>query len=261
MRENFVKHPFLIVLGILIASFSCTKKKSDPSLSLEEYSQLGVPDINGNWKMSDYIEAHNALAKLKWERPLDLPRKNSEKSGPLFRHMLSLDYISFLKDSTLSLSEKARRVTEFRTVHDYWTDVYSNPVINPAVYSRENIAIKLFNIQLTEAIVNLGRKVQASDDPEDIALRPGYKSIKRAYLAYMMIYLQPANFRAGFPEDDLKVLTDSIHHSVLRNTDWMDSSELAGLRSSLRALGDSAASPGIRDKFRYLEKSLASSTP
>lgn len=261
MRENFVKHTFLIVLVSMIAGFSCTKKKVDQSLALEEYTKLGVPDITAKWEMADYIRAHNALAKLKWERPLELPKKDSEKSGPLFKHMLSLDYISFLKDSAISLSEKAQRVTEFRTVHDYWTDVYSNPVINPAFYSREVIAIKLFNLQLTEAIVNLGRKVQASDKPEDMMLRPGYKSIKSAYLAYMKSYLQPANFREDFPEEDLKVLSDSIRFSVLRNADWMDSSELALLRSSLRSLADSASSGAIRDKFRLLEKSLATATP
>lgn len=257
MNENFVKSTFLIVF-ILTGSFSCTKKRVDHSLSLNEYRKLGVPDPDNKWEMADYIQTRSVLAKLKWESPLQLPAKDSEKSGLLFEHMLSLDYLSFLQDSTIVRSEKARRISEFRLVYNYWLDVYTNPTLKQNYYSREVTNIHLFNLTVTEAILKLAREINESDDPADIVLRYGYVSIKSAYLAYLKNYLQPATYGPENFNEDLEKLSDSICHSVLRNREWMDSSAVSTLRQSLRLAMDSISSDEIRDKYMRLDESLAS---
>jgi hypothetical protein len=255
MKEIFPKHTFLSVL-IVVFSFSCADQTTDNSLTVDAYRALGMPDPATKWDMTDYTQAHNVLAKLKWERPLQLPVKDSEKSGPLFEHMLSLEYLSFLQDSAITRSEKAYRISEFGRAYDYWIDVYSNPTLKRGYYDREIINIRMFNLSLTEAAVNLANEIGRSNDPSDVALQYGYPSIKRAYLECVNNYLQPLNYQSGLADQDMERMVDSIHNSVTRNREWLDSGAVNDLKHSLRSVMDSTSSDRVRDKYKRLESQL-----
>ena len=255
MNTSFVKHVFLIVF-ILTCSFSCTHRPEDNSLSVDAYRALGMPDPARKWDLADYTQAHNVLAKTKWEKPLQLPVKDSENSGLLFEHMLSLEYLSFLQDSTIRLSEKANRISEFSRVYNYWMDVYTNPTLKRNHYHREIIDIQIFNLSLTEAMLNLAHEIDRSDDPADIALKYGYGAVKRSYLACLNNDLQTQSFTSEFLDRDLERMADSIYSSVMRNREWMDSSAVGELKHSLRLVMDSTSSDHIRNKYKSLENSL-----
>lgn len=256
MNESVAKQIFLIVV-ILTCSFSCGNKKVDNSLTIDAYRELGMPDPDKKWDMADYTQAHNVLAKLKWERPLQLPVKDSEKSGSLFEHMVSLDYLSFLRDTTITRSEKAYRISEFGKVYDNWINVYTNPTLKRNKYGREIIQIRIFNLRVAEAALKLAHEINRSDDPADIAMQYGYRSIKGAYLECLNDYLQPGIDGSAFTEQDMQRMVDSIHQSVARNREWMDSSAVTELKHSLRSVMDSTSSTLIRNKYTRLEKSLA----
>jgi len=255
MNRSFAKHTFLIVV-ILACSFSCGNKKPDNSLTIDAYRALGMPDPDKKWDMADYTQARNVLAKLKWESPLQLPVKDSKKSGSLFERMVSLDYLLFLQDSTTTRNEKAQRISEFGVVYDYWIDVYTNPTIQRSYYNREIADIRIFNLKLAEEAFNLANEINKSDDPPDIALQYGYGSIKRAYLECLNNYLQPQAYGSAFADEDNERMVDSIHQSVMRNRKWMDSSAVTELKHSLRSVMDSTSSTRTRDKYKRLEKSL-----
>jgi hypothetical protein len=256
MRARIEKHTFSIVF-ILVFSFSCADKKADNSLTVNAYKELGMPDPNKKWDMADYTQAHNVLARMKWERQQQLPVKDSEKSGLLFNHMLSLEYLSFLKDSTITRSEKAHRITEFARVYDYWIDAYTIPTLKGNYYNREIIDIRLFNLRLTEAALNLAHEINRSNDPADIVLQYGYPSIKRAYLECLNTYLQPLNYASEFESPDMERMVDSIYQSMMRNKDWMDTSVVNQLKHSVRSAMDSTSSGQLRDKYRRLENDLS----
>lgn len=250
-----MKHFFLITL-ILTCIFSCTEKDKDHSLSVDAYKELGMPDPEKKWDVADYTQAYNALAKVKWENPLQLPVKDSENSGPVFERMLSLDYLSFLQDSTMRLSEKAERISGFTRVYGYWMDVYVNPTLEGNYYDREIIEIQIFNLRLTEAMLNLAHQINRSDDPADIALQYGYGSIKQNYLDCLSTDLKTQSHTSEFAEKDLERMADSIYTSVMRNKEWMDSSAVSELKHALRAVMDSTSSDHIRNKYQDLRKSL-----
>jgi hypothetical protein len=256
MKERLVKHTFPIVL-ILVFIASCADKKADNSLTIEAYKDLGMPDPSKNWDMDDYTQARNVLTRMKWERPTELPVNDSKKSGILFEHMLSMDYLSFLRDSTITRSEKARRITEFGRVYDYWIDVYTIPTLPGNYYNREIIDIRLFNLRLTEAALNLAHEINRSDDPADIALQYGYPSINRAYLECLNTYLQPPNYASEFEGPDMERMVDSIHQSMMRNKEWMDTSTVNQLKHSVRSVMDSTSSGQLRDKYERLENDLS----
>ena len=257
MSENIIKRVFFIVVIVAFCT-SCAQKRSDNSLTIDGYRELGIPDPNQQWDMADYAKAHNVLAKMKWERQLQLPMQDSDKSGALFDRMVSIDYLVFLQDSTLTRSEKAQKISEFARVYDYWIDVYTIPTLKANYYNREIMSVRLFNLRLTEAALNLANKINDSDDPADVALQYGYESIKRAYLECVSSYLQPDNYRLQFSNEDMQKMVDSIHHSVLRNKQWLKDNEVVQLKQSLQSAMDSTSSATLKSKYKQLENHLSS---
>jgi hypothetical protein len=255
MDTHFAKHFFLIGV-ILSCTVSCGDRKEDKSLSVNAYIELGMPDPAKKWEIADYIRAYNALAKIKWETPLQLPVKDSDNSGLLFEHLVSLEYLSFLKDTAMTLSEKAGRISEFSKVYNYWMDIYTNPVLKENYYDREIIDIQIFNLNVTEAMVNLAHEINKSDDPADIALQYGYAPIKESYLAALNTDLKTQSYTNAFDDQDLERMADSIYNSAMRNKEWMDSNAVNRLKHSLRIVMDSTSSDYIRSKYETLEKSL-----
>lgn len=255
---NFRYSLNFILITIVAGSIfiSCAEKKTDTSLTIEAYKSLGMPDPDKPWTMEDYRRAHNVLSKLKWESQPQLPFKGSHKSGQLFNRLISLDYLSFLKD-TISLSEKAQRITEFGRVYDYWIDVYTVPTVS-GKYNTELAGIRIFNLKITEAAFHLANQINQSEEPGDKALRFGYPSIKRAYLDCVSNYLQPRILNIEFSEADMKMLIDSIHQSVTRNKRWFDNGEILMIKDVIHSVKDSTSSRQLRDEYNRLANSLSS---
>lgn len=254
MHANCAKSVFTIFF--IACLFSCQDGTDDTSFNIDAYIALGMPDPSEKWNMEDYTQAYNVLAQLKWERPLALPLKESGKSGRLFAHMISLDYLSFLKDTALSLNQKAERISEFTRVYTYWMDVYTVPIIKENRYHREIIDIQIFNLRLMEAMVNLAHKINDSEDPADAGLKSGYRTIKDNYLSSLHNDLETQSHTSRFLTRDLDRMADTIYVSVLRNKPWMDSRAIEGLNRSLQLVLDSTASDHIRNKYTSLKKSL-----
>ena len=255
MNTSFVK-PLCVSILVLTALISCDEGSGDKSLSIDAYTALGVPDPGKKWTMDDYTQAHNALSRLKWERPLELPLKHSGKSGQLFARMVSLEYLSFLQDSALSLNEKAEQISAFTKVYDYWIDVYTVPIIKENRYHREILDIQIFNLRLMEAMVNLAHKIDSSHDATTVGLKSGYEAIKENYLSCLHNDLRTQSHTSLFLQDDLDRMADSITASVLRNKHWLDNRSIEELNRSLRLVLDSTSSEHIQSTYTQLEKAL-----
>lgn len=252
MKHNPLHYLFFVVL---VLSMSCSQTREDHSLSIEEYMKLGVPDPTRKWDLEDYKQANNTLVQLKWQRPFVLPVKGSKKSGLLFDHMISFEYLSFLRDTTLSLNAKAERISEFVRVYDYWEDVYSTPILKESPYQRERLALRVFHLRLMEEMLNLMHKINKSDDPADIALQYGHKFIVNNYLTSLKTSLEMQRNAPDFLKPELDQMADSIYASVIRNREWMNSGILNELNGSLRAVIDSTTSDYVRGKYEHLKLS------
>ena len=262
MIDSIIRHAFLIL--VLVVCGSCAKDRGDNSLTIGEYRELGMPDPNKEWTMADYSQAHNVLAKLKWERQLQLPVKDSDKSGILFTRMISRDYLSFLRDTTISRNEKARRISEFSVVYDYWMDIYNVPTVDKGYYDREIMDVRIFNLNLSEAAFKLANEINQSHDPLDVALQYGYPSIKRAYLECLNNYLQPRSYVHArdywqkFSDGDMERMIDSVRRSFMRNRAWLIDNDIQELRHSVNSVVDSTSSERIRERYKTLAKDLSS---
>ena len=256
MGTSFSKSVLLIFV-VVAASFSCTDRREDHSLTVDEYIKLGMPDPGKSWDMDDYTQANNVLAKIKWEKPLELPAKDSEKSGLVFDRMVSLDYLSFLQDTTLSLNAKAERISDFTRVYDHWMDIYTIPMLKHDPYQGEKLELQIFNLRLMEAMVNLMHKINESDDPADAGLKYGHQYIMGNYLTSLYASLRMQASTSEHLQPDLERMADSIYASVIRNKEWMGNDALSSLRRSLNSVIDSTSSERIRSKYHHLRQALA----
>lgn len=246
---------FYAFLIIMLVSTSCTRIPTDNSLPLADYLKLGVPDPKDPWSMEELIQAYHVLGKLKWEQPLQLPIKGSKKSGDLFERMLSFENLSFLQD-TVSLNQKAERITEFIQVYDYWRSVYTHPGIKNNYYHHELAEIEIFNLRFMEAMFHLAKKINKSDNAIDAALKYGYESIKKNYVYCLLGMLDTQSNTSQFLKADLELMADSIYVSVLRNKVSLDQKVIGDLKKSILMVIDSTESKHVQSKYRALHKFL-----
>lgn len=256
MKTSLVNHVFLIVIALAIGLSCSEEKREDHSRSVAAYMELGMPDPGREWNMEDYKQAHNVLAKIKWEYPRELPRSDSERSGALFERMVSLSYLSFLRDTALSLNAKAERISEFTRVYDFWIDIYTVPILRENPYHREIMDVQIFNMRLMEAMLNLAHKIVKSEDPADVALQYGYNSIKDNYLTSLYTGMRTQRSPSEFTNQEMEWMADSIYASVSRNIVWMDGGVRSELRDSLNSVIDNTSSLYVRNKYRALGKAL-----
>lgn len=78
----------LILCPTQVGSGEEAGAREDPSLTLHQYYQLGVPRLGLDWGAEQRASARAVLWRLFEERPDQLPRFRSPKSGALFEALL-----------------------------------------------------------------------------------------------------------------------------------------------------------------------------
>ena len=247
-----MKYNIFLIVAVFSILFSCTNAKDeDFSLELEQYRQMGVPDPNKVWDFDDIRAAHNLLSAIKWDKPYNLPRKESKKSGILFDRMVTLENMTFLQNDTLKLHEKGYMSLEFLQLVENWKDLYTNPVWEKQYYQRELVDININEVRVTQIMVDLTAKIMVSDDPIDIVMQEGVPKIKLNYVSSMINALDAQSNTSEFLKDDIERMTDSLSSSIMRNREWLDSASANKIRKSIDSILDSTSLDYV--KARYLE--------
>ena len=179
-----MRSSLLFILVLMLCLVSC-KKEPDFSYPLEKYQELGIPDIDRPWKIGEFVDIVSTLRKIKNKEPLSLPRKGSRKSGQLFEHMISMDNLSFLNIDTLPLYEKAYRIQSFVQIQSEYCDIYNDIYKREQYYHRELIECYIFGIRVTQEMINLGLKINASDKPGDVGMKSGFSAIQYIHVTML----------------------------------------------------------------------------
>lgn len=83
----------------LIFLASCTSDKAkqesvtpaaDHSLTIDQYMAVGMPGIDHLWTKEEFSRMENVIQQLAEKDPLQLPRVDSPRSGPLLKHITSI---------------------------------------------------------------------------------------------------------------------------------------------------------------------------
>lgn len=248
-----MRNYFLVILGLSIFLCSCERQnETDHSLSPAEYQKMGMPDYSELWSLEDYSNACFVLNTLKYEKPKALPARESEKSGVLFSRMISMDNLTFLQDETLPLHAKAEIIQWYGNTLMELSTSYTLLNVEKQYYIRELTDIDLFGLRIAQVMLDLGNEINASDDPEDIALQSDYPLIQQMYLDLISGLFKKQQNQSHYPEETIELLSDSLSSSVRKNMHWFDKDASASIKQDMLKVIDSSSSRKIRDDYREL---------
>ena len=252
-----MKNYVILILILSVSLNSCNKvNETDHSLTLVEYQELGMPDYNSVWNMEDYSNAFYVLNTLKYQNPKALPTRDSEKSGVLFSRMISLDNLSFLQDETLPLYAKADMIKWFVNSLMELKVAYTTIGINTQYYVRELNDIDITRMRVAQRMLDLGKKINESEDPSDVDMQSDYPEIQKMYLNIISELLDKQQHTSQYPEQTLELLSDSLSSSVRRNMLWFDEDASALIKQEMLTVIESTSSRKIKKDYRELTEIL-----
>ncbi|TFH27898.1 MAG: hypothetical protein E4H10_02315 [Bacteroidia bacterium] len=252
-----MKNFFLLILVLSISLNSCKRpNQTDHSYTLEEYRELGMPDYDTVWNLENYETAFYVFKTLKYWKPLTLPAKDSEKSGLLFSRMVNIENLSFLKDDSLPLHEKAQMIKWYFNLYGGLIDVYTSIQPERQYYIRELGDIDIFGVRIAQKMLDLGNEINESDDPPDVDMQSDFPLIQKMYLNILSDVLKQQQHTSMYPVQTLEHLSDSLSHSVRRNMNWFDEDASEKIKQALLTVIDSTSSRKIINDYRELIETL-----
>ncbi len=248
-----MKNYFLLILILSVFLSSCKKPNIiDRSYTLEEYRELGMPEYDSVWNYEDYETVFLVLNTLKYNSPYALPVKDSEKSGILFSRIVNIENLSFLKDETLPLHEKAQIIKGWFGIYRGLYLVYGSAQMKRQYYIRELTDIDIFAVRLAQKMLDLGSEINKSNDPSDVAMQSGYPSIQKMYIDLLTEILVKQQQTSQYPNQTLELLSDSLSNSVRRNMGWFDEDASAIIKQEMLTVIDSTSSQKINNNYKDL---------
>lgn len=248
------------IVQILILSFlvgSCAKMEyTDNSLSLEEYAKLGMPDHDRIWDINDYSYAFLVLNTLKIQSPEALPSRSSERSAVLFRRMISTENLSFLEDESLHLWTRADMIKWFVNTLMELKVAYTLIGIEKQYYAGELMDIDIFRITVLHEMLDLGQRINESENPSDVAMQADFPYIQQMYVDLIVELLEEQQKTSQYPRTSLELLSDSISASVKDNLDWLDKDAKGAIEEAMRRVMDNTSSRKIRSDYREITELL-----
>ena len=252
-----MKNYLFVILGLSILLFSCERQnEADLSLTPAEYQKMGMPDYSKVWSLEDYSNACFVLNTLKYEKPKALPTRDSEKSGVLVSRMINMDNLTFLQDETLPLHAKAEIIQWYGNTLIELTTSYTFFNAEKQYYIRELADIDLFGLRIAQVMLDLGNEINASEDPEDIAMQSDFPLIQQMYLDLLSDLFKKQQNQSQYPQQTLELLSDSLSTSVRKNMHWFDENASASIKQAMLKVIDSSSSRKIKDEYRELTEIL-----
>ena len=252
-----MKNSYLILLVFLVSVISCSNpKEKDYSLQLEKYSELGMPDFNRPWQISEFGEVIATLRDILNNEPLSLPRKGSSKSGKLFEQLISMDNLSFLDTDSLPLYEKAYRIQSFVHIQDEYVDIYTDLYRREQYYNEELIDFYIFGISVSQKMLDLAYQINNSDKPGDIGMQSGFSGIQYGHVFMISSCLDKQKNTSLYKAEDLERLSDSIAYSVRKNMSWYDTIAIDRIKQNMLVVIDSSSSDKISNEYRDIINKL-----
>ena len=105
-------------------------------------------------------------------------------------------------------------------------------------------------------MLDLGNEINASDDPEDIAMQSDFPLIQQMYLDLLSDLFKKQQNQSQYPEETLELLSDSVSTSIRKNMHWFDEDASASVKQAMLKVIDSSSSRKIKDDYRELSEIL-----
>lgn len=257
MNIRQLKNTIISGIILIIATSSCNSVfKRDHSLRPKEYQKLGMPDYKKRWTNDDYVSANITLSSLKINDPLSLPRKDSRKSGELFKRMVNEENLNFIYDTLFPLRTRAYTIQYFTRFQTEMEQMYTIEHNGEIYYSEELLDLHIFGLAIHDKMLELAMIINKSDDEDVSSIKSGMDAVKHNYLKLIPRLLGELAKTDQYSVDGLDRLSKAISSSLISNYDWMTPSDKNYLLTELKSTIEKTQSPEIRNNLKSAVKVL-----
>ena len=123
-------------------------------------------------------------------------------------------------------------------------------------YARELMDMDIFRITVVHEMLDLGQRINESDDPSDVAMQADFPHIQQMYVSLIIELLEEQLKSSQYPRTSLELLSDSISASVRSNLDWLDKNATGSIEEALQRVMEQTTSRKIRSDYRDLTELL-----
>ena len=253
-----MKSTFLTLIILFFFGISCQNpRQEDFSYTIDEYMEMGFPDMNKTWEYSDFSLLHDRLLKIKYEHPKSLPRMNSKKSGALFHRLINDIQLAFLDDDSLSFQEQTLYIREYGDYVEDLIHIYEDFIRREQYYNTELIQLYILNISVGEEMMNLAKKILSSDRKQDHAWVHSLEAIQFVYLNKLYPVMEKQAKRSLYKKKEYRILCDSVGAHLNRNMEWFDAETASRIGEQLQNVSDSVDIPAVRREYQNILEHLS----
>lgn len=251
LKKNMSQNIINSCIILIITASSCNSVfEGDHTLKPEEYQKLGMPDYKKVWTNDDYTGANITLSSLKMNYPLSLPRKNSKKSGELFRRMVNEENLAFIHDTIFPLRTRAYTIQYFTQFQTEMEQIYTIEHNGEMYYSNELINIHIFGLTVHDKMLELASIINKSDDEDVEGIRTGMQAVRYNYMNLVPRLLGELSKTDRYPVEGLDRLSKAVSASVINNEEWMTPSDKNYLLSELKSTMEKLKSAEVKSNLK-----------
>jgi hypothetical protein len=229
---------------------TCTTKDQDRSMTVQEYRDLGVPDLNSKWQSNEIARCLDVLAQLKSKDFYSLPRKGSAKSGKVYEKLTSLEN-EILYTDPVQANRVLSNLVEIYNDPDYYR--------NPGYYHHEFTGVIVYMINFSYKNVEVLNSLQPfqlefeSTKTQISLMESGYSKMLSGFFFFQ-------NDSIHLNIDDQILLSETFTTSL--DTCWpiLSENSVEELLPRIQGFASNHRSKEVRDKYTSLLKSKGLST-
>jgi hypothetical protein len=254
---------FGVWFGVVVAAGPrpASGAPADGSLTADEYAKLGIPPADRAWSVAEMIAASRAVAALARERPAQLPRRGSPRSGAVFARLTSAEAFSSLTDRALPLDQRMPLVAGYLPAYSELTKAYVAAFRAKAVGGGELIACSMLGLRFIAVVPAVTDEFLATLDPKDAkyAVRlEGLDKTKVGLAGMAFGALITLGERSSFAARDLGELADCVAATFPAFFGWLKPDGRALLVDKLDQLLQDPAAVDLHGRLAPLVQRLKS---
>jgi hypothetical protein len=164
--------------------------------------ELGVPSPERSWSAQDYALALEALSELAQKDPTQLPRYQSERSGPLFARLTAYDNVDSLESLQLPALAKVQTAGAMLGPASQILMLYLQAHSTSNSFASEMIELQAFTLHAAVAVLEAMNHVPTSGIRNREAFESGLAQMQSGFGKMVSGFLTTLSEREVYSDED-----------------------------------------------------------
>ena len=233
--------------------------RHDTSLTVTEYTEMGMPPPEKVWGKAEYNQAEAVIARLAERNPMELPLLDSQKSGALFARMIARENVEVANRKELPLSDRLTKSPTARL--GYVLNEYTNAEKKGGTnYRREVVSLEGYS--LFDGILGFANEVEVKKAPKVIAnarLAAEVDDYIGAIRTTLTMQAESILMETTAPRNDLitrQIAIDSLCENLPKLDAILLADQKAAIRKGIDQLGEAESDRTWKLKILALKELL-----